>query len=184
MENNENNGVTNTENPGVNTPNEPNVDYKALYEKLQKDNANLDKYNKDLKAKYQAKLTDEEKQRAEIAERETYYKNLERELSVSKIKSSLSSRVSDEKTLDELANKFADGDIINALSTLNKLESEKDTNLRKSIEQELLSKNPTPPPQSNENGDEVSKAQFDKMSVAQRMELKVKNPELYKKYAK
>ena len=39
----------------------PEVDYKALYEKLQRDNANLDKYNKDLKAKYQAKLTDEEK---------------------------------------------------------------------------------------------------------------------------
>ena len=29
----------------------PEVDYKALCEKLQRDNANLDKYNKDLKAK-------------------------------------------------------------------------------------------------------------------------------------
>ena len=35
---------------GVETANAPEVDYKALYEKLQRDNANLDKYNKDLKA--------------------------------------------------------------------------------------------------------------------------------------
>ena len=47
---------------GVETANAPEVDYKALYEKLQRDNANLDKYNKDLKAKYQSKLSDEEKE--------------------------------------------------------------------------------------------------------------------------
>lgn len=183
MENNENNGVLTTEPTGVDTPQEPQVDYKALYEKAQRDNANLDKYNKDLKAKYQAKLTDEEKQRAEIAERETYYKSLERELSVSKIKSSLSGRVSDTKILDEISSKFADGNTLDALDILNKFENERESNLRKSIEQELLAKNPTPPPQNDNNG-EVTKEQFNKMTVAERMELKNKNPELYKKYAK
>lgn len=183
MENNENNGATNIENTGVNTPNEHNVDYKALYEKLQKDNANLDKYNKDLKAKYQAKLTDEEKQRAEIAEKENYYKNLERELSVSKIKSSLSGRVNNDKTLDEIANKFADGDILNALAVLNKFESDREANLRKSIEQELLANNPTPPPQNNDNG-EITRTQFVKMGYNERVELLNKNPELYNKLNK
>ena len=64
---------------GVGTANAPEVDYKALYEKLQRDNANLDKYNKDLKAKYQSKLSDEEKLRASQEERENYYKQIERE---------------------------------------------------------------------------------------------------------
>lgn len=175
MENNEK--VVTNEQAGVETPQEPNVDYKALYEKLQRDNANLDKYNKDLKAKYQAKLTDEEKQKAENAERENYYKNLERELSVSKIKSSLSSRISDDKILDEISGKFADGDIVGALTTLMQLEKERESNLRKSIEQDLLAQNPSPPPQNGNN--EITKAQFDNMGYNERVELFKNNPKRY-----
>lgn len=128
------------------TENEETVDYKALYEKAQKDNANLDKYNKDLKAKYQAKMTEEEKRNAEIAEKESYYKALERELSVSKLKASLNTRVTDEAALEEITSKFADGDTLGGLAQLVKLWESGEKALRKTIEQELLQKNPTPPP--------------------------------------
>ena len=82
---------------GVETAKAPEVDYKALYEKLQRDNANLDKYNKDLKAKYQSKLSDEEKLRASQEERENYYKQIERENKSIKLKSELSKINSDAK---------------------------------------------------------------------------------------
>lgn len=172
------NGVT-TE-PVVETTQEPQVDYKALYEKISKDYNNQNTYVKDLKAKYQAKLTDEEKLMAERTAKEEHYKNLERELSMSKIKSKLSSRVNDAKVLDDLASKFADGDTYGALEILNKFESEKETNLRKSIEQELLAKNPATPPAGETNG-EMTKAQFDKLSVKERADLKQSNYELFKK---
>ena len=175
------------ENIGVdvnNTTNEPEVDYKSLYEALKKDNSNLEKYNQDLKAKYQAKLTDEEKLKAQNEERENYYKKLEREVSLSKYKNGLASRVNDENTLNEIANKFADGDSLGALDLLVKFEANKEDNLKKSYEQDLLAKNPTPPPASENKVGEVSQKEFDKMGYNERAELLEKDPDLYHKLAK
>ena len=173
------------ENTGVeSTPIEQEVDYKSLYEKLRKDNSNLEKYNQDLKAKYQAKLTDEEKLKAQNEERENYYKKLERELSLSKYKENLSSRIDDEKSLNEIANKFADGDSLGALDLFVKFEKNKEENLKKTYEQDLLAKNPTPPPASDNTVGEINKTQFNKMSYNDRVALKSKNPELYEKLAK
>lgn len=175
------------ENIGVdvnNTTNEPEVDYKSLYEALKKDNSSLEKYNQDLKAKYQAKLTDEEKLKAQNEERESYYKKLERELSFSKYKNGLASRVTDENALNEIANKFADGDSLSALDLLVKFETNREDNLKKGYEQDLLAKNPTPPPASENTLNEISQKQFDKMNYNERVELKNKDPELYEKLAK
>lgn len=124
----------------------PEVDYKALYEKEKHDKESLDKYAKDLKSKYQAKLTDEEKRNAEIAEREAHYRELERELALSKLKTRLAGSVTDEKTLDNISSKFADGNIDEALEAFVKYMNEREKTLRASIEQEILAQNPTPPP--------------------------------------
>lgn len=125
---------------------EPEVDYKALYEKEKHDRESLDKYAKDLKNKYQAKLTDEEKRNTEIAEKEAYYRKLERELAYSKLKARLAGSITDEKTLDDISGKFADGNVYDALDALVKYAGEKEKNIRATIEQEILAKNPTPPP--------------------------------------
>lgn len=151
MENIEN-GVLDTE-PTVPNGTEPSVDYKALYEKLQKDNVNLDRYNKDLKQKYQAKLTDEEQHKQTLEEREAHYKQIERELSTTKTKAELLKTVADEAIVEKVATKFADGDNLGALRELNKYISAQKENLRKEIEQEYLMKNPTPPADQNTTKD-------------------------------
>lgn len=110
----------------------PEVDYKALYEKLQRDNANLDKYNKDLKAKYQAKLTDEEKLRASQEERENYYKQIERENKSIKLKSELSKINSDTKWVDSVSDLFLNDDIYGGIQNLmNTLVAKRQTTRRK-----------------------------------------------------
>ena len=104
MDNIENNGVKAPEQTVVDTTKEPEVDYKALYEKMQGDFSKVDKYNKDLKAKYQAKMTEDEQRKAELEERESYYKNLEKELSKSKIKSLLKD-IKDDKLSEAISEK-------------------------------------------------------------------------------
>lgn len=178
MENNTNCAV-NTETTLVESTQEPIVDYKSLYEKSQKDYANLNKYNKDLKEKYQAKLTDEEKQKAEMEAREEHYKNLEKELSLSKFKSSLSGRITDSKALDEIASKFADGDTHEALSLLADFETKREANLRKQIEQELLAQNPQTPPASG-----AKEKSWKDMTASDWNKLQAENPEEYKKMIK
>ena len=162
------------------TTKEPTVDYRELYEKAMRDNANLEKYNRDLKSKYQARLTDEEKQKAEQAEREIYYKNLERELSISRFKAQLSARVTDGKVLEEIASKLSDGDVMDALSLLIDFESKRESTLRQKIEQEMLAKNPQTPPSNGNNG-EITKSQFEAMGYEERVKLINENPELYEK---
>lgn len=183
MENNDiiKNGVEPT--AGVDAPPIPDIDYKALYEKQQKENANLSKYNKDLKEKYQAKMTAEEQQKLIAEEKDAYTKKLEKELNFTKIKTKLSARVNDETTLEEVASKLVDNDVFSALDILNKFESEREQNLRKAIEQDLLAKNPQPKPESNDVGT-VTHEEFSKMGYSQRVELKNKKPEIYNKLIK
>lgn len=93
---NENKTVENTTQPNQNTEattlkTEPTVDYKAMYEKAKKDFENEKTFARDLKEKYQAKLTDEEvqaellKEKAkEQEEKEKRIQTLEAEVSKTK----------------------------------------------------------------------------------------------------
>jgi hypothetical protein len=177
MENIETKGLDAQE-PAVETAKEPEVDYKSLYEKLQKDNVNLDRYNKDLKAKYQAKMTEEEQRKAELEERENYYKNLEKELSKSKTKSLLKD-VKDDKLSEIIADKFANGEVLDGLKELNKYYNDNLVNAKKQWQEELLMKNPVPPASNIDGKPEITKAQFEKMSLSERTKLFQDNPELY-----
>lgn len=159
------------------TPKEPTVDYKALYEKLQKDNANLDKYNKDLKAKYQAKLTDEEKLRASQEERENYYKQIERENKSIKLKSELSKINGNAEWVDSVTDLFLNDDIYGGIQKFNEYFSGERTNYEKKIQEQSLLKNPTPPPVSANGG--LTKEAFDKMSYAEKLELYNKDKATY-----
>lgn len=159
------------------TATEPTVDYKALYEKLQKDNANLDKYNKDLKAKYQAKLTDEEKLRASQEERENYYKQIERENKSIKLKSELSKINGNAEWVDSVSEMFLNDDIYGGIQKFNEYISGERTNYEKKIQEQSLLKNPTPPPVSSNGG--LTKDAFDKMSYAEKVELYNKDKATY-----
>ena len=160
----------------------PEVDYKALYEKLQRDNANLDKYNKDLKAKYQSKLSDEEKLRASQEERENYYKQIERENKSIKLKSELSKINGDAKWVDSVSNLFLNDDIYGGIQKFSEYFSGEKTNYEKKIQEQSLLNNPTPPPVSANGG--LTKEAFNKMSYAEKVELYNKDKATYDRLTK
>lgn len=172
MENNENvNEVAQNT-----TTTEPTIDYKALCEKLQKDNANLDKYNKDLKAKYQAKLTDEERQRVEQEELKTYYKQIERENKSIKLKSELSKINNNADWVDSVADMFLNDNIYGGIQKFGEYFGGEKANYEKQIKEQSLLKNPTPPPA------EKQEKKWKDMTMAEWNKLKAENPAEYKKY--
>ena len=105
----------------------------------------LEKERDDYKTKYLGKLSDEEKREQEIAEREAYFKQLERTNNINEYAKKLS-HISDEKTRNEIAELLADGKTFEAIEKQNEYQATKETQLRETIKQELLSSNPTPPP--------------------------------------
>lgn len=156
---------------------EPTVDYKALCEKLQKDNANLDKYNKDLKAKYQAKLTDEERQRVEQEELKAYYKQIERENKSIKLKSELSKINGNAEWVDSVADMFLNDDIYGGIQKFGEYFGGERTNYEKRIKEQSLLNNPTPPPATK-----PQEKKWKDMTMADWNKLKEENPAEYKKY--
>lgn len=108
----------------------------------------LEEEKNDLNTKYLAKLTDEEKREAEIAEREKYFKQLERTNNINEYAKKLS-RITDEKTRLEISELLADGKTFEAMEKQNEYQANNEAQLRETIKQELLSSNPTPPPVNN-----------------------------------
>ena len=136
----------------------------------------LEDEKNDLNQKYLAKLTDEEKREAEIAEREKYFKQLERTNNINEYAKSLS-HITDEKTRLEIAELLADGKIMDATKKQSEYQANNEAQLRETIRQELLSSNPTPPPADNTGT--ITKEQFARMEYRDRVNLLNENPDLY-----
>ena len=136
----------------------------------------LEEERDDYKAKYLAKLTDEEKREAEFAEREKYFKQLERTNNINKYAKALS-YVADEKVRLELAELYADGNNEEALKKLAEYQANNEAQLREAIKQELLSSNPTPPPVNNTGT--ITKEQFAQMGYQDKVKLYNESPDLY-----
>ena len=136
----------------------------------------LEEEKNELNTKYLAKLTDEEKREAEIAEREKYFAQLERTNNVNKYAKELS-HIKDEKIRGEMAELLADGKTFEAIVKQNEYQASQEAQLRETIKQELLSKNPTPPP-ANDTGT-ITKEQFAQMGYLDRVNLANTNPDLY-----
>lgn len=136
----------------------------------------LEDEKNELNTKYLAKLTDEEKREAEIAEREKYFKQLERTNNINEYAKKLS-HIDDEKTKLEIAELYADGKIAEATDKISEFHTNRETQLRETIKQELLSSNPTPPPVNNTGT--ITKEQFGSMGYHERVKLLNENPELY-----
>lgn len=163
---------------------EDEIDYKAEYEKAK---AEADKYkqsiskvnseNAEWKRKLQEKMTAEEQQAEALAEKEEYYKSLERKLSLSEYNNKLSASISDEQTRLEIAELMADGKNLEAIEKQNAYLSAYKEALAKQIREELLTQNPTPKPQVNPTETiDISKMGYKELNQFQR-----ENPELYAK---
>lgn len=93
---------------------------------------------KEAEGKLREKLTDDEKRQAEYAEREEHYKRLERENNVMKTKQKLSKSISDERLVDELAELYADGKVLEAIDKQNAYYAKKEETIKKTVESSLL----------------------------------------------
>lgn len=167
------------------------IDYKAEYEKAkaeaEKAKAEADKYkqsiskvnseNAEWKRKLQEKMTAEEQQAEALAEKEKYYKSLERKLSLSEYNNKLSASIGDEQTRLEIAELMADGKNLEAIEKQNAYLSAYKEALAKQIREELLTQNPTPQPQVKLTETiDISKMGYKELNQFQR-----ENPELYEK---
>ena len=141
----------------------------------------LEDEKNDLNTKYLAKLTDEEKREAEIAEREKYFKQLERTNNINEFAKKLS-HIDDEKTRSEIAELLADGKTFEAIEKQNEYQANNKAQLRETIRQELLSSNPTQTYPIDNKTETMSKEQFRALSLQKKQEMANKDPETYKKY--
>ena len=130
----------------------------------------------DYKGKYLSGLSEEKKREEEYAEREKYYKQLERTNNINEYAKSLS-HITDEKTRLEIAELLADGKIMDATKKQSEYQANNEAQLRETIRQELLSSNPTPPPVNNTGT--ITKEQFAQMGYLEKVQLYKTDPEQY-----
>ena len=161
---------------------EPSIDYKAEYEKMKRLKDQYSKESADWKSKYNSTLSDVEKERLANEEKEARYKEIERQYNLSNITSKLSKKISDDKVVGNIADMLLEGSTLEAIDVLNTYLATRDEMVKKQVTESLLKDNPIPPPTSTTNNGGVSRKDFDKMSYAERVAFKEKNPETYKKY--
>jgi len=174
------------ENVGVETPNVETTTTTSAYEaeikKLKDALSKSNSENADWKRKYNSKLTEEEQGKALQEEREAYVKSLEQKVAKTELGAELSKSIKDEKVLNGIVDDLVDGNNIDAIKKINKYIETKVADAIKEHDDKLLRDNPVPPPTSTTNNGGVSRKDFDKMSYAERVAFKEKNPETYKKY--
>lgn len=183
MENNTNETVD------TNQQNSPSIDYKAEYEKLVSERDNFkalkDKYSKESaewKNKYTSTLSDVELAKNQQEERDAYTKSLEEKVAKIELGAELSKGIKDEKVLNGIIDDLIADKKLDAIKKINTYLETRVSNAIKEHDAELLKSNPVPPPTSTTNNGGVSRKDFDKMSYAERVAFKEKNPETYKKY--
>lgn len=132
---------------------------------------------KEAEKKLSERLTDDEKREAEAAKREERYKQIERENKVIKTKSILAQFINDDDVANEVAELFADGNIIDAITKQSNYWKGSVTELEKTIKNNLLSSQPVPDGSTKKGA--ITKEQFKNMGLRERSALFAENPELY-----
>ena len=163
---------------------EDSTDYQKLKESFNKTSSEVADYKKKLKAKEEelnAKLSDDERKEKERmekeAEKDALLQNLLKEKSVAEHKANFLKVGYDEELANASASALVDGDFNKVFDNLGKFISERD----KQTQVKLLNSTPRPTPGSVS---EVTKEQFDKMSITERTKLYETNKELYDSFTK
>ena len=158
---------------------EDSTDYQKIKESFNKASSEVADYKKKLKAKEEelnSKLSEDEKKEKERmekeAEREALLNTLLKEKSVAEYKANFLKVGYDEELATASATALVDGHTSKVFDNLGKFISERD----KQTQVKLLNSTPRPTPGSVS---EVTKEQFDKMSLAERTKLYETNKELY-----
>lgn len=148
-------------------------------------NSEASTYKKKMKekeAELNSKLTEQEKAEKERAEKEAekdaLLNQLLREKTVAEHKANFLKVGYDEDSADKSANAIADGDFKTLFDSLGQFIAERDKQLK------VKQMDSTPLPTGGGVAPEVTKEQFDKMSVAERTKLYATNKELYESLTK
>lgn len=164
---------------------EDSSDYQKLKDSFNKTSSEVADYKKKLKAKEEelnAKLTDDEKREkermAKEAEREAMLESLLKEKSVAEHKANFLKVGYDEELANASATALVDGDFKLVFDNLGKFISDRDK------QAQVKALDSTPRPMSGSTTPEVTKEQFDKMSIAERTVLFDTNRELYNSLSK
>ena len=130
------------------TGTEQTPDYKALYEEMQgkynSTKASLDKTSSeiaDYKRKERERMTDDDKRKAEDAEREERYKAMERNLALRDYADELGD-ITDDKMKSNLVELFADGKILDALKAFKQYRQKERAENEKRNKDERMKQNP------------------------------------------
>lgn len=160
---------------------EPKIDMskyvsKELYDKAASDTANYKKQLRANMSEAEQKAAAEAEKYAEIvAERD----KLLAEKTVAKNTSGLVAIGYDEKTAEEVATAFMNGDFATVISAQAKFVDAQ----KKSVVADAV-KNTPKPPVNNEGGKALTKEEFSKMSLEEQLEVYHKTPELYNELTK
>ncbi len=109
----------------------------------------LDKLSSEIaerKRKERERLSNEEKQKAEIEEKEAHYKDIEKKLALREFSDELDD-ISDSKTKQKISEAFANGEILEALKLFKTWRNSNKVELEKEIKQRLMQDNPDSTPQ-------------------------------------
>ena len=144
------------------------TDYKAEFERLQAEHAKMkssfDKASSevaDYKRKERERMSDDEKKAAADAEREEYYKGLERRLALSDYSAELDD-IADAKAKSDIVELFADGKIKEALQKFKEFRVKDRAELEKRIKADLMKTNPQP---SAQNTNPTAKTKAEIMAI-------------------
>lgn len=127
----------------------------------------------------QDKMSEEEKAQAKLAEREEYYKQLEKENALNRFTAKLGKTIKDETVLAEVAGLFAEGEFSKAIDKQNEYLANYHSELEKSIKTSLMQQNPQPNPQKDKGV--MTKEKFKTLSLAEKQQMATTDPETYKK---
>ncbi|MFR7590221.1 MAG: hypothetical protein ACLUVC_02160 [Longibaculum sp.] len=139
-----------------------------------------------IKREQREKLTLEQQKELEIQEKDTKIAELEKKITKSTLESGLSASGLDQKYVKSLTDAILDGDTDSIIKNLNKALEEIKTKHNQELEAVKLDSTPRPANGTNggEGEKEITKEDFNKMNYLEKLELKEKQPELYKKFMK
>ena len=138
---------TTATNTTTETPNTDTFDYKAEYERLKASNDKLSSENATYKRNERERMTAEQQAQADLEAERAEAKRVREELAMLKLTSKLSSHYKDEKVASNIAKLFAEGEIDKAIDAQNAYLTKYISELKKTIEDELMANNPEPQPQ-------------------------------------
>lgn len=159
-------------------PKDNSAELQKLKESFNKASSEAADYKKKLREKQTEDERLETERKEKEAEREELLNKLLKEKSVAEHKANFLKVGYDEEMANASASALTDGDFKTVFDNLGKFISERDK------QAQVKALDSTPRPQAGGVTPEVTKEQFDKMSIAERTKLYEKNKELYESLSK